>query len=48
MAPSQHTWTLERGPPSAMAELVNKILESVLPELEELERVGIFNEAEIR
>lgn len=31
-----------------MAEIVNRILESVLPELEELERVGIFNEAEIR
>ena len=37
-----------RGTPCSMAEIVNKILESVLPELEELERVGIFTEAEIR
>ncbi len=31
-----------------MAELVNKNLESMLPELEELERTGIFTHQEIR
>ena len=51
MIPDDHALSLiyyPRGPPSIMAEIVNKILESVLPELEELERVGIFSEAEIR
>jgi U3 small nucleolar RNA-associated protein 6 len=31
-----------------MAEVVHKKLEAMLPELEELERVGIFNRSEIR
>ena len=31
-----------------MAEVVHRKLESMLPELEELERVGIFNRSEIR
>lgn len=31
-----------------MAESVNIILEEMLPHLEELERVGIFNEVEVK
>lgn len=31
-----------------MAEVVNRIVESMLPELEELQRAGLFNEEEIR
>ena len=35
-------------PRGIMAELVHKNLESMLPELEELERSGIFSHEEIR
>lgn len=31
-----------------MAETINAILESMLPHLEELQQVGIFEETEIR
>lgn len=42
-----HTWCKEEGA-EKMAEVVNRILESMLPELEELQRAGLFNEEEVR
>jgi len=41
-------YTLIKAPSVSMAERVQKSLESTLPELEELEKAGIFSKEEIR